>query len=127
MYEWILKKYGASVWTAFKWLRLRYGRAGSHRLLTAKARVGAQVSPCAICGCQSGSGTGFPPIPSVFPCQYYSTAAPYLLTIIWGMDNGPVRGPFPQIHSLTPSQQGRRDPRERTILKRILGKNDEAG
>jgi hypothetical protein len=47
-------------------------QAVSGRLLTAEARVLAQVS--GICGGLTGTGTGFPPSPSVFPSQYYSTA-----------------------------------------------------
>jgi hypothetical protein len=34
-------------------------QAVSRRLLTAEARVRSRVSPCGICGGQSGTGTGF--------------------------------------------------------------------
>jgi hypothetical protein len=50
----------------------------SRRPLTAEAQVRSQVSPCGICGGQSGTGTGPPPPPSTstFPCQLHSTGAP---------------------------------------------------
>jgi hypothetical protein len=50
-------------------------QAVSHRLLTEEARVCALVSPCGICGGQSGSGTGFSPSSSVFLFQYHSIVA----------------------------------------------------
>jgi hypothetical protein len=54
--------------------------------VTAEAWVRARVNPCGIYGGQSGTGTGFDPSSSVFPCQYDSTVA--LQThIIWGMRN----------------------------------------
>jgi hypothetical protein len=38
------------------------------RPLTAEARVQSRVSPCRICGGQSGTGTGFSLSTSVLPC-----------------------------------------------------------
>jgi hypothetical protein len=51
-------------------------QAVSRRPLTAEARVRSRVSPCVICGGQSGTGKGFSPTASVFPCQLHCTVAP---------------------------------------------------
>ena len=53
-------------------------QAVSRRPVTADARVRSRVSPRGICGGQSGTGTGFLPSTSVFPCQFHSTGAPLL-------------------------------------------------
>jgi hypothetical protein len=52
--------------------------AVSGRFPTAEARFRSPVSPCGICGEQSGSGTGFSLSTSVFPSQLHSTGAPLL-------------------------------------------------
>jgi hypothetical protein len=69
-------------------------QAVSRRPLTAEARVRSRVGPCGFCGGQSGTGTGFSPSTSVFPCQFYSTGAPLewkgrnnLIIFITGLQN----------------------------------------
>ena len=51
-------------------------QAVSRRPFTAEARVRSQVSPCGICGGQSGTGTGLSQSSSVFSRQLNYTGAP---------------------------------------------------
>jgi hypothetical protein len=75
-------------------------RKVSRRPLIAEARVRARVSPCRICGRQSGTGTGFFPISSVFPCQYQCFSI--LTDHLGGRTIGPLVTAV-QRYGLTPS------------------------
>jgi hypothetical protein len=55
-------------------------QAVSRRHLTAEASVRARVSPCGICGGQSGAGTGLSPSSSVFPVKIIP---PYLSILMY--------------------------------------------
>jgi hypothetical protein len=50
-------------------------QAVSRRPLTAEARFRSRLCPYGICGGQSGTGTGFSPSTSVFPCNFHFTGA----------------------------------------------------
>jgi hypothetical protein len=72
-------------------------QAVSRRPLTAEVRVWSRVSPCGICGGQSGTGTGLCPSTAVSPCQFHSTGVPLqgktkkkrLIIFITGLHNKP--------------------------------------
>jgi hypothetical protein len=74
-------------------LRRAIAQAVSRRLLTASARVRAQVWSCGICGGQSGTGAGFLGVLQ-FPLPILITpTAPHSSTcIIRGWYNRPVSG-----------------------------------
>jgi hypothetical protein len=66
--------------------------AVNRRPLTVDTRVGSRVSPCGICGGESGTGTGFFSKFFVFPLSA-SFHHGYLYSyIIWGMNNSLVGG-----------------------------------
>jgi hypothetical protein len=68
-------------------------QAVSRRPLTVEAWVRSRICPCGICGRQSGTGKGFSPSTSVFPCQFHSTGVPLygksikLIVFITGLYN----------------------------------------
>jgi hypothetical protein len=103
----------------YTWKGRAMAQAVSRRPPTTEARVRSPVSPCGICGGQSGTGTGFSSSTSVFPCQFHSTGAPLLgkgqkiiiiiinFIFITGLHNKPqgcsasvasAAGPFTIIH-----------------------------
>jgi hypothetical protein len=77
--------------------------AASRRAVAAQSRFRALVSPCGICGGQSGTATGFSPSYSVFPYQYNSTVSLYYHVSSEGLTIGPLEAAF-QRHRLAPSK-----------------------
>jgi hypothetical protein len=51
-------------------------QAVRRRPFTAETWVLSRASPCGIFGGQSGTGTGFSPRTTGFPCQFHSTGSP---------------------------------------------------
>jgi hypothetical protein len=76
-------------------------QAVSRQPLTAESRVRARFNPCGICGEQSGTGTGFSPSSSVFPCQYHSTVVLHTHISSGGWTLCPLVAAV-QMRSLTP-------------------------
>jgi hypothetical protein len=77
----------------------------SRRLLTAEARVCAQVSPCGICGGQQDPVTGSLRVSRFAPINIIPPLLHIYSYIILGTDTERFRGQVPQRHSLTPLQQ----------------------
>jgi hypothetical protein len=63
----------------------------SHQPLTMEAKVFTWVSPCWICGGQSGTETGFSLSSSVFPSVSFCRGPPILIYHL-GMNNRSVGG-----------------------------------
>jgi hypothetical protein len=70
-------------------------QAVSRRLLTKEGLVCAQVSPCGICGGQSGTGQVFLRVLRFSPVSIITPLLHIHSSIIWGMDNGPDSGHSP--------------------------------
>jgi hypothetical protein len=59
-------------------------QVASCRSLKAKTGLYAQVNPHGICGGQSGTGTGFPPSPSVLPINIIP---PWFFILVYHPEN----------------------------------------
>jgi hypothetical protein len=71
-------------------LRLSASPRQNARPLTAEARVRSQAGSRGICGGKIGTGSGFCPSASVFPCQYHCTIASFSLSLaLCDPNNGP--------------------------------------
>jgi hypothetical protein len=89
----------------------------SRRPLTAEARIRTRVNPCGICGGHSGTGTGFSPSSSVFPCQYHSTVAVQTY-IIWGMRNMLTLSRHPRLGTIPTPPSGKNIDTNRVTVHR---------
>jgi hypothetical protein len=98
-------------------------QAVSRRSLTAEARDRSRVSPCGIFGGQSGTGTGFSPSTSVFPCQFHSTGPPLqgktkkkLTIFITGLHNKPQGCGASVVSAAGPSKEKKNFKGDRGLL-----------